>query len=85
MAKFKAKVKTNPKPKKQLDRYHRPPGVPVDPDALLRVAEVLRLLPISRSTWCVKVRRGEYPAPIKLGPHTTCWRARDVLALAERA
>jgi prophage regulatory protein len=73
------------KKSKQLNRYHRPSGTAVDPQALLRVEEVLRLIPVSRSTWWKKVRDGHYPAAIKLGPHTTCWKAADILALSEHS
>ena len=52
-----------------------------DDAALLRLRSVLRILPISASSWWEGVRSGKYPAPIKLGPRTTCWRASDVLQL----
>ena len=41
-------------------------------------------LPISRSTWWSKVRSGEFPHPIKLGPRTTAWRAQDIADLISR-
>ena len=41
-------------------------------------------LPISRSTWWSKVRSGEFPQPIKLGPRTTAWRAQDIADLISR-
>ena len=41
-------------------------------------------LPISRSTWWSKVRSGEFPQPIKLGPRTTAWRAQDIADLITR-
>ena len=86
MAKTRPKPKFNPaNHKKQLNRHHRAPGEPVDPDSLLRVDDVLRLIPISRSSWFDGVKAGRYPQRIKLGPHTSCWRARDILALSERA
>jgi prophage regulatory protein len=42
------------------------------------------LIPIGRSTWWQWVQEGKAPAPIKLGPHTTAWRAEDILALVEK-
>lgn len=42
------------------------------------------LIPISKSSWWAGVRTGRYPAPIKLGPHTTAWRVEDIRALIER-
>lgn len=55
------------------------------PDALLRIAQVLELIPVSRSTWWSGVRSGRFPKPVKLGPRTTCWRASDIAALVENA
>lgn len=57
----------------------------VDPAALLRLRQVLKLVPVSRSTWWSGVKTGRFPQPIKLGPRTTAWRASDVLSLIERA
>lgn len=39
------------------------------------------LIPISRTTLLNRVRSGEYPQPIKLGPRSVAWRASDILAL----
>jgi prophage regulatory protein len=55
----------------------------VDPRALLRLKQVLRLCPIGASTWWDGVRSGRFPKPVKLGPRTTAWRASDVLALID--
>jgi len=56
----------------------------VDPDSLLRLRQVLNLIPVAASTWWSGVRSGRFPKPLKLGPRTTCWRARDVLALIDQ-
>ncbi|WP_082476185.1 AlpA family phage regulatory protein [Rhizobium sp. Leaf306] len=40
-------------------------------------------LPISKSSWWSKVRSGEFPQPVKLGPRTTAWRAQDIIALIQ--
>jgi predicted DNA-binding transcriptional regulator AlpA len=42
------------------------------------------LIPVGRSTWWQWVKMGKAPAPIKLGPRTTAWRAEHILAFAER-
>ncbi len=52
-------------------------------DRLLRLAEVLELLPVGRSTWWAGVRTGRYPQPVRLGPGVTCWWLADILALIE--
>ncbi|WIA62686.1 AlpA family phage regulatory protein [Stenotrophomonas sp. BIO128-Bstrain] len=51
----------------------------------LRLPDVLRLYPVSRSTWWAGCRSGRYPPPIKLGVRCTAWRAEDIRALIERA
>lgn len=53
-------------------------------DRLVRLNEVLTLLPISPASWWNGVRAGKYPRGIKLGPKTTCWRLSEITALAER-
>ena len=50
----------------------------------LRLPEVLRLYPVSRSTWWAGVRAGRYPQPVKLGERCTAWRAVDIIDLIER-
>lgn len=58
-------------------------------DRLIRVKDIVGCkksgtrgyLSISKSSWWAGVAEGKYPAPIKLGARTTCWRESDVLAL----
>jgi len=57
----------------------------IDPAALLRLTQVLELVPVCASTWWAGVRSGRFPRPVKLGPRTTTWRARDILDMIERA
>ncbi len=52
---------------------------------LLRLRQVLSLVPVSKSAWYAGCAAGRYPAPIKLGPKVTVWRYSDVVALIERA
>jgi prophage regulatory protein len=58
---------------------------PNSPDPLLRLPQVLSLVPVGRSTWWAGVREGRFPQPVKLGPRTTCWRKSDIIALIENA
>ena len=60
------------------------PNSGVDPAGLLRLKQVLALVPVAASSWWAGVKSGKYPQPIKLGPRTTVWRARDILELIER-
>lgn len=48
---------------------------------LLRIKQVLKFIPVSRSSWWQGVRTGKYPKPIKLGERTTCWRSEDIRTL----
>jgi predicted DNA-binding transcriptional regulator AlpA len=52
-------------------------------NALLRLPQVLSLVPVSRSTWWAGCKSGRFPKPVKLGPRTTAWRAADIAALLE--
>lgn len=53
-------------------------------DSLLRVKQVLDILPVSRSGFWAGVASGRYPKPIKLSPRVTCWRKSEILALLQR-
>ena len=53
-------------------------------NALLRLPQVLALMPVSRSAWWAGCKSGRYPKPVKLGPRTTAWRAADIAALLEK-
>lgn len=58
---------------------HNTPISPTDPDLhrLLRLPDVLRLIPVSRSTWWNWVASGLAPAPVRLG-RTTAWKLKDL-------
>ncbi len=53
-----------------------------DPNRLLRLPEVLQIVPVSKSCWWNWVATGKAPAPVRLGTRCTCWRYVDVVALA---
>jgi len=50
---------------------------------LLRLPQVLELIPVSKSTWWLGVKENRFPQPVKLGPRTTAWRVEDIRALIE--
>lgn len=52
-------------------------------ESLLRVSQILEIIPISRSAWWKGCKEGRYPKPIKLGPRTSVWKASDIHALLE--
>lgn len=53
-------------------------------DALMRLPEVLAVVPVSASTWWDGVRSGRFPAGVKIGPRCTAWRAVDIRGLLAR-
>jgi predicted DNA-binding transcriptional regulator AlpA len=44
----------------------------------LRLPQVLRLIPVSKTTWWNGVREGSYPKPVRLGARSVGWRAEDI-------
>ena len=42
------------------------------------------IIPIGRSSWWDGIKKGRFPKPVKLGPHTTAWTAEDIRALVVR-
>lgn len=50
----------------------------------VRLPEVLKVFPVSKSTWWAGVKEGRFPKPVKLGPKTTAWRVEDIRALIEQ-
>lgn len=53
-------------------------------ERLLRLRQVLELIPISKSTWWSGVASGRFPVAVHLGPRVTCWRESEVLALMQQ-
>jgi len=49
---------------------------------LLRLPQVLKIIPVSRSTWYLGVKKGAYPSLVKIGRRASGWRRRDVEKLA---
>jgi len=46
----------------------------------VRLPAILRVFPVSRSTWWEGVRRKRFPQPVKLGPRITAWKAEEIVA-----
>lgn len=53
-------------------------------DSLLRLPEVLALIPVSRATWYDGMKKGRYPQPVSLGPRCVAWRASEIQQLVSR-
>lgn len=50
------------------------------PDALLKMATVEALTGLCRSYVYVLIKKAKFPAPVKLAPRCSRWRAGDVMA-----
>jgi len=53
----------------------------MDDMKLLRLSEVLEIIPVSKSSWWKGVAEGRYPPGYKLGPRTTAWYLKDIQEL----
>lgn len=62
----------------KIDRSIVPPINP-----LLRLPQVLQIVPVGRSTWWQWVASGKAPSPVKLGPRCTAWREQDIRKFVE--
>ncbi len=49
-----------------------------DTASLLRLPQVLKIIPVSKSTWWNGCRSGRYPKPVLPSPRTTAWRKSDI-------
>jgi predicted DNA-binding transcriptional regulator AlpA len=53
-------------------------------DFLLRLPEVLALVPVPRATWYAGLKNGRYPQPVPLGPRCVAWKASDIQRLVSQ-
>jgi prophage regulatory protein len=44
----------------------------------IRLRDVLKIIPFSRSTVWRKCQSGDFPAPVKLSERITAWRVTDI-------
>ena len=54
------------------------------PKKYLRLNQILKILPIGRSTWWQGVKDGRFPQPLKLSERITVWDEDEVLDLVKR-
>ncbi|WP_418740853.1 helix-turn-helix transcriptional regulator [Desulfovibrio sp.] len=61
------------------------PSVPVLPETgFLRLADVLKIVPVCRTAWYNGVKSGLFPKPVALGKRARGYRAEDLRALIDR-
>ena len=51
---------------------------------LLRMKQLLKEIPVSKSTWWAGCKSGRFPRPVKIGSRTTDWKGSDIIALREK-
>jgi prophage regulatory protein len=61
-----------------------PPSLALPSIGFLRQPQVLRLIPISKSTLWRHVQARTFPQPVKLSQRVTAWRAEDVRSWIEQ-
>ncbi len=49
----------------------------------VRLPEVLKVFPVSKSTWWAGVKDGRFPQGVKLSEKITAWRVEDIRTLIE--
>ena len=49
----------------------------------IRLPVVLSVIPISKSSLYAGIKKGVYPAPVKLSERTSAWRVEDIRAFIE--
>lgn len=54
-----------------------------EPEGFMRLPEVLRIIPVSKTAWWEGIREGRYPAGVKLSRRTTAWRTSDIRKLCD--
>jgi predicted DNA-binding transcriptional regulator AlpA len=59
-------------------------SVTIPQTGFLRLAQVLAIIPLSKSTWFEGCRAGRYPKPVKIGPRASAWKAEDIAALVKQ-
>ena len=47
----------------------------------LRLPQVLKIIPVSKSSWWSGISKGIYPKGVKLSQRTTAWRVEDIQKL----
>jgi prophage regulatory protein len=59
-------------------------------EGFLRLSQIVgnkttpAIIPISKSSWWVGVKKGKFPKPVKLGKRTTVWKISDIKSLIEK-
>ena len=44
----------------------------------VRLSTILKIIPISKSTWWAGIQSGRYPKSVKLAKRITAWKVEDI-------
>jgi prophage regulatory protein len=47
----------------------------------IRLSNILKVIPVGKSTWWAGVKTGRFPQSVKLGKRTTAWRVQEIRTL----
>jgi len=47
-------------------------------ERLMRLKEVLEIIPVSKRNFYYGMEEGRFPKPVRLGPRTVAWKASDI-------
>jgi prophage regulatory protein len=47
----------------------------------VRLSTILKIIPVSKSTWWLGVKTGRFPKSLKLSPNVTVWKVEDITQL----
>jgi len=45
---------------------------------LIRLPEVLKMVPVSKTTWYAMIKSNDAPRPVDLGPRSVAWVKEDI-------
>ncbi len=81
-----AATEVQPRAKRlQLSPSHISVAAVLPLDGYVRLPTVLKVFPVSKSTWWSGIAAGRFPRGIKLSPRVTVWRASDIRELIARS
>jgi len=66
---------------KKPPKKPEPPFTEIPKTGFMRLVDVLRFIPISKTVWWEGVKSGVYPTPVRLSARTTAWRCEDIREL----
>ena len=58
--------------------------VTIPETGFIRLAQVLTVIPLGKSSWWKGVKSGRFPKPVKLSERCTAWKAEEIHALIKQ-